>query len=434
MSAAAGKTAGTCQYADREPNALLRFRNAFPWLVVAAAPIVFGAATWNELPESNGTFAAVRLFGAPVLIVELCTIIVSLRLGWQPLKQVKSLSKPALSLLLGLLAIAFGTAIFAAPRPQAAIVWTDLSLLHLLFGFAVAHLAGQATELERRLIWPAIVAGLCIFAIMLMVFVNIPHAESFDWRYLGFAVSNVRQLGYYSAVGTAAALGIAIGIRGLNRALFVLAGGLTLSIAFWSGTRGAPAALALALLLLMIFFSRVRSVRTLFLALSTFAAAVLIAVQQSPPNSHYGFRRLATSIASPSMNELSSNRIAIWHDAWTSFLRRPLFGFGEAQFGFVRPESGIVYLHPHNVVLQLLLQWGIAGTAIFVALAAIVVRACRLPVSGDAVLVMPAALVALTIAVYSLFDGALFHTYPVMMFAVSVAILISSSAGRREVE
>jgi O-antigen ligase len=400
-------------------------------MLIAAVPIAFGAVTWNDFPESNVTLAAVRLFGAPVLIVELCTIALSLRLGWQPLEQARSLSKATRALLLGLVAVALGTAIFAAPRTQAAVVWTDISLLHLLFGFAVAHLASGATELERRLIWPAIIVGLCIFAIMLMLFVNIAHTASFDWRYLGFAVSNVRQLGYYSAVGTAAALGSAIGRRGLNHALYVFAGGLTLSIAFWSGTRGAPIALASALLLVVICFPHARSARTLFQALSTSAVAIAIAVQLSPPNPHYGFGRLAASVAAPGINELSSNRIAIWHDAWTGFLLRPLFGFGEAQFGFVRPELGVVYLHPHNAVLQLLFQWGIVGTTIVGFLAVILARACRGVNSTGDPLTIPAAFVALTIAVYSLFDGALFHSYPVMMFAVSAAILISSDTGRR---
>jgi O-antigen ligase len=158
--------------------------------------------------------------------------------------------------------------------------------------------------------------------------------------------------------------------------------------------------------------------------------AVIIAMQQSPPNGHYGFWRFGASVSSPSMNELSSDRIAIWRDAWDSFLTKPFFGFGEAQFGFVRPELGVAYLHPHNIVLQLLFQWGIVGTAFVGALMMIFIRACRGLAAGKAELVIPAAFVALAIAVYSLFDGALFHTYPVMMFAVSISILVSSNCGK----
>lgn len=428
------ETARTCEHAGSAREASLTSKYSLPWLFIAATPIVFAAVTWNETRESNVAFAAVRLFAVPVLIIELCTVLLSLQLGWRPIEQGKSLSITTRGLIVGLLAIAFGTAIFAAPRPQAAIIWTEISLLHLLFGFAVAHLAREATEFERRLIWPAVVVGLSIFAIMLMLFVNTSHAASFDWRYLGFAVSNVRQLGYYSAIGTAAALGLAIRGRGVDQAAYVLAGSLTLSIALWSGTRGALVALALALLLLVLLLPAARSVRSLFLALSMSAVAMLIAVQLSPPNPHYGFGRLASSVAAPTMNELSSNRLVVWHDAWESFLSRPFFGFGEAQFGFVRPELGAIYLHPHNLLLQLLLQWGIAGTAISAALAVIAIRAGRGAASGNAMLVIPAAFVAITIAIYSLFDGALFHTYPVMMFAASVGILVSSGAHRPEID
>jgi O-antigen ligase len=123
--------------------------------------------------------------------------------------------------------------------------------------------------------------------------------------------------------------------------------------------------------------------------------------------------------------------MAIWHDAWSSFLERPLFGFGEAQLTFIRPEIKGEFLHPHNFVLQLLLQWGVTGTALFAALVLIGVRACRSPVTDNAKLTIPAALVAFTLAAYSIFDGALFHTYPVAMFTVSAAILISNGTGRR---
>ena len=419
--------AGTGQ-CIRRGDALALAAHALPWLFIAAAPVVFAAATWSDLPESNVGSAAVRLFGLPIVMMELCTIVSALLLGWRPLEQLRSLSIASRGLLVGLLALAFGTAILAAPRPQSAILWTDISLLHLLFGFAIAHLVQDSTGWERRLIWPAVVAGLSIFAIMLMLFVNVRHPISFDWRYMGFGVSNVRQLGFYSAVGTAAALGLAIRRRGVKQALFMLAGGLSLSIALWSGTRGAPVALASALLLLLVFFPAVRTIRTLFATLSISVIAVVIAMQQAPPDPHYGFWRLGASVGAPSLNDLSSNRIAIWHDAWDSFLSRPLFGFGEAQFGFVRPEIGVAYLHPHNILLQLLFQWGIVGSAIVAALSVIFIRACRGLAAGTAEMVIPAAFVALVIAIYSLFDGALFHTYPTMMFAFSISILVSGKA------
>jgi O-antigen ligase len=405
--------------------------HALPWLLIAGVPVVFAVTTWNYLPQSNASFAAVRLFGVPVLVIEFCVIIMSLRFGWRPVEQFRSLSVVTSALVGAIVVLAFATAILAAPRRQAAIVWTDISLLHLIFGFAVAHLAREATDFERRLFWPATVVGISLFAIMLMAFASAPHGETFDWRYLGFGVSNVRQLGFYSAIGTAAAIGLGVQGRGLQQSLFVLAGGVCLSIAIWSGTRGTLVAVPLALVLLLITFPIVRSFRTLFVVSTTSAIAILVAMQQSSPNSLYGFRRLATSVAAPNINDLSSNRMAIWHDAWSSFLERPLFGFGEAQLTFIRPEIKGEFLHPHNFVLQLLLQWGVTGTALFAALVLIGVRACRSPVTDNAKLTIPAALVAFTLAAYSIFDGALFHTYPVAMFTVSAAILISNGTGRR---
>lgn len=396
--------------------------NLLPWFLIAAAPVIFAAMTWNPIAETNSIHAAVRLFGLPIAALELCVVLIVFGIGWRPIHHFRSLSSAAQPLLAFLVLIAFSTAVLA-PKPASALLWTYLSLMHLLFGFAVAFLVSRAEADERRLIWPSIVAGLCGFWLLVIVFVNLPHPPSFDWRYLGLGVSNVRQLGFYSAVGTAAALGLAVQRGGRETLLWVAAGALVLSIAFWSGSRGALLALAAAVCLVLTMVRQIRTFRTAAIVLATAALAAGLSLLQPPPDHHYGVERLGRSLSGRSLNELGSHRVDLWLDAWNAFLSRPFFGYGEGQVGWVVPQGDALYLHPHNIYLQLLLQWGIVGTSVALALALILFRHSHVSASRNIIEALPAILVMLTLVIFSLYDGSLFHTYPMMMFAFSVAIL-----------
>jgi O-antigen ligase len=70
-----------------------------------------------------------------------------------------------------------------------------------------------------------------------------------------------------------------------------------------------------------------------------------------------------------------SERLALWREAWAMFMARPLFGAGWGQFAwqhfsfFAPVETSMLdglYTHSHNVVLQLLAETGITGTAVAV--------------------------------------------------------------------
>jgi O-antigen ligase len=55
--------------------------------------------------------------------------------------------------------------------------------------------------------------------------------------------------------------------------------------------------------------------------------------------------------------------------------QRPLLGWGEAQFNhLIQPD---IYAHPHNVILQILLAWGIVGLSLILATAFLFLRWLR---------------------------------------------------------
>jgi O-antigen ligase len=400
-----------------------------PWLLVAAAAPIFAALTWNGAGKSDALVAPLRLFGFPIAAIELFVIAIAYVRGWNPLRQLRFLSTSVL-LLLGLLVLAaFFSAIHSAPRPVGAFIWTYLSLIHLMFGLSVAHLLSKSSPSELSLVWPAIVLGSVVYVLMLLAFVNQPHPSDFDWQYLGLAASNVRQLGYYAGIGSLAALACAAQSKGWKCVAFGVAASLNIAVLLWSGSRGALAAVA-ASILFGIFFVGFRTGRAFGVTVIAGLIGAILSRMQPSPDPVFGLGRIVARSYPQSGTDFSSGRLEMWTGAWDAFLERPFFGYGEGQFGFVVPQATGIYLHPHNIVLQLLIQWGAVGTLIVAILLVMLVKQYSDTVRLNSALARPAAMVAAFLIALSFCDGALFHTYPLMVFSLSISmIVITRSSG-----
>ncbi len=336
------------------------------------------------------------------------------------------------SALLILFMVGLYTALFVAANQLVAATRTLMWLIHLLFGLCVAHEAGANRPEAMRFLWPAVVTGLCAYVLTLVFYVAlIPDPASFDWLGLGLAVGNVRQLGFYSAVGVSAALGLAIlQTHWSGRAASAGAATVLLAVSFWSGTRGSILAVWVAFGLGLIWFRALRSVRAIGTLMLTTAAAALLSLLHSVPNGHYGIGRIAMRSDHPGVEDMSSGRLDMWIGTFDAILEQPLFGYGESQFRIVVPEAFGGFNHPHNALLQILFQWGLTGGACFVALAAWVVwKVCR--ATGGSPNHVPAFLVAASLLTMALFEGTLYHAYPIMMIAVGVGVIVGSRGDLR---
>ena len=395
-----------------------------PWLLIALAPVFFALLTWNTSNTIIFAQAWMRFFGAPVAAVELVVIAYAVLAGVEPLKSIEDLPTWAKALLAMLVAIGLWTALFVAPQTLQSVSWTFLSVIHMLFGVSVAALVSETDLSISSLIWPTILGGLCGYALIFLVFVNsIPNPSQFEWEHFRLAVTNVRQVGFYSAVGAAAALGLSV-TSGRGRALlYGVAASALLSLSFWTGTRGSLIAIVVAFTVGFFLLPQLRTVRAWATLFGSMACGAALSLLQPQPHSLFGIGRIFwSSTAAQSADVLSSGRLVIWRGTWQAIRHRPLFGYGEGQFLWVVPESN-GFSHPHNVVLQLLLQWGFVGTLAFAALASVIaLRLYRSLTDPRSEQVAP-FLVLASMLTMSLYEGTFFHTYPLMMIAFSVGML-----------
>ena len=128
---------------------------------------------------------------------------------------------------------------------------------------------------------------------------------------------------------------------------------------------------------------------------------------------------------------VTTGRTRLWPHVAKAVAERPIFGHGEGQMYFVAKHYES--FHPHNVILQILLAWGMVGLACVGTLAFYFARSSiALVRSGADELVPPFAAMA-ALAVPSLIDGSLFHLLPVSIFA-ACAGLIGSRMQRQPAE
>ena len=393
-----------------------------PWLFIGFAPVLFALATWGDLNPADN----LRLVGVPLSFLELGFLGLAVHAGWRPVRQFMALSPVVRLLLVAIVVIAFGTAAFRAPSPIGSFVWTYLSLIHLLFGFGTAWAVADADGQIRGIIWPTVVCGCFLYAAMVGAFALSPHRADFDWQFFGLAVSNVRQIGFYMVVGTLAAIGCGVNSRPRWAILFAGAATIMMVVSFWTGSRGALVAALAAIAAGYIVFPRMRTFHAILSALIPIFLGALLSIPLPRPVGVFGIGRMVDSIHASSPDEFSAFRLRMWEGAWHAFLRRPGFGYGEGQFGIVVPQPQGAYLHPHNVVLQSLIQWGLAGTTLTLGLVLVATARLRKVLHGGQAGVLPAFLVLIGLIVFSFYDGALFHTYPVMMFSFALAFILGS--------
>jgi len=126
------------------------------------------------------------------------------------------------------------------------------------------------------------------------------------------------------------------------------------------------------------------------------------------------------------LHQFDSGRLQIWADALRWIVRHPLFGKGTE--AYVRSGCcNAAFSHPHNLVLQLLMQFGLVGSALLVALLWSAVRlmgGLRRVLTLIFATVDNRALAAILVAyvAFGMIDGLFYREVPMIHFAMFVGL------------
>ena len=406
---------------------MFSWRVVAAWSLIALSPAITAAFTSNPASFENLTLHALRLYGMPYVFIEIIIIGLVVSLGLRPIRVLSDFPKWALLVLGSLLVIAIFSAVNAHNK-MLAVYHLNVWIIHLLFGLCIVCLAETSPGEVKAWFWPGVVIGLIVLVILLIVYIiSIPDQKSFDWRYFGFAVTNIRQIGYFTTVGAMASIGIALTQRRATPvAAASAAASIFLAVAFWSGSRSSPLASWVAVLLSLVWFNWLRNGRSIAIIAGGSGGGLLLSRLHSVPDKHFGLERITSSVETSTLETLSSGRLEIWNAAWKAILERPFFGHGQGQFGIVSEARALSIHQPHNSALQFAFDWGLIGAGCFAALFGYLFWYCLRITRVDPPGLLPAALVCTALLALSAFDGALFFPYPIMMVVAALGWIVGT--------
>lgn len=396
-------------------------------VVLGLAAPVFALGGWLALT----THPAILFYSVPIVAAELAVVALAIAAGFDLRAAIARLAPATrVGAAVWLVAVALADLVFAADRALALPLMLTTAI-HAVFGLALWAMFETAWARYRRWFLYSAGAGTILYGVVFIAIVaNELGNPGFNWIGVGVGITNIRQLGFYGV----ALVAIAFGLSATMRSWPALCGAAGGAFGFWlaivSGSRVAFAAALASVLVVGVLTPANARFRLAGLA----AAALAVAIPASyllVPHEAWGFDRIISrGLSGDSIDQYSSGRTAIWRETWAAIVDRPLFGHGEGQFRSQIAAAGGGLNHPHNAVLQFLYQWGIVGTAgLALMLSAGGLRLRRLTGHASGTDFAAFGTLAGLLAI-AMFEGALYHAYPVMIAVLCLAVLNASAPPR----
>ncbi len=398
-------------------------------ILVASSPALFAAVTFTYANDMSLSHRLMLVFSLPVAAIEICVIALAFAgrislfgivVGWPVWARLA---------LATLVMIAILTAATATADPVSAVIRTTIWIIHIGFGLSLFGLVRQACgQISVTVIWALLLAGLTAFAAGIAIFVAfIPNPETFKWVDFNFGVTNVRQLGFYIVAAYSIAFGLFLTTQNKRvKTVAMLAAPVFIAIILWSGTRSGILGIVFSLVLVCLTLRLARTRAGLIFVPLTMLIALPLSQIHVAPEPQMGIGRMWSDTNRESLVAKSGNRVALWKGALKMMPARLLTGYGESQFRLLVPENKGVVNHPHNSIIQIIFQWGLVGASCFFALFGFAWFqlwrvAKQMPEAG-----VPAYLVVSSLFGFSLVEGSLYHTWPVMIMAGVTAIALGA--------
>lgn len=372
---------------------------------------------------------ALRTYALPVLALELALCVAAFAASPKDRSLSQRLS-PAAKALGALWFISVTVSLLGAQyNPTGGQIRYAMTVLHIFFAVALwMHLSDRPAL--RRDCLVAAASGLGVLIVIAFAFgVWSAGRTDFPWTTFGIGVSNIRHYGYLALALTGIAAGLWLTAE-KGRAEALPAGLFFLGtfMIMWTGGRGAFLAL-LVQLAALVFLAPAGQRATFGMRLLAVIVVATLLAGIYVPAKHFGplniFLRLDTG-AMPG-EEYMTGRAEIWRQTAARIPEHLWFGYGEAQFRLVVPAARGVYNHPHNLPLQLLMQWGLIGTGLLIAILARLAWKAWPLLKKPSPLTYPAAAVITGLLAVSMVDGPLFYALPTAMFALALAVLVAEA-------
>lgn len=301
-----------------------------------------------------------------------------------------------------------------------------------------AILSGLAITALKRRFGNIIISGVswALFVAMLLhaplwMWLYALEGQNPDFNWLGRlpGYPSLRMYGYSVEAGLAAGLGLYFLSHckdTLKRAFLAVGTTLLWMLLFWSGGRGGLLGLFASVFFAALFIPKFTVKMWRFLG-STIMIGAGLSLLLPIPSSAYGLLGgIKRTLNSGSLNDISSNRLSLWSDAYNIFLDRPIFGHGISQYQYLTEQADLAnHIQVHNIVLESLISFGLVGTfALIFLLGKIWITAAIRLRNGYSLSTLPVFLIATSMLVHGLLSGTYYHIHSVLIIAISLGLLL----------
>lgn len=197
---------------------------------------------------------------------------------------------------------------------------------------------------------------------------------------------------------------------------------------FWSGGRGVLLS-ALASFIIIIWIlnkQQQRLVTVLFIATAIVGAwlSTHYEVSSGGMGLFHSAERTATS---PNIDRLSSGRITIWTRVFQDLRHNVWFGAGPDGYIYISSHYNSTISHPHNMIIQSYVEWGIVGCAVFIILLFQLIRKIYANIQTEQNQKYKGARIValwliLAYTIHGMTSGTYYFALPLMLLACSFAI------------
>ncbi len=394
------------------------------WIMIfASLPIIMFFISIRVGSEFSNFQLFFRAYWMPAVIFEVITLFFALRIGWQPAAQFKELKSIIKIALLIWLSILFIGALFSAEIPAISMISVFLWILHLGF-FGALHYIFKHWSINNQMIRfmalsLSLGSAITAFFIIIYSFI-IGHGSDYDWISAMPGFSNIRHIGYIKLLGAALSLGAII--SGYDKRTHVILFIINFAAIIWFGSRGPFIAILLSLLTAYIFIPNFRNIKKLGTILVSILSAILISqMVPTPPSPSYNVFDRYEEKKIDDYEKFTSGRSELWADAAQLFAKKPLIGNGTDQFKYTAESALGASRHPHNIIMQILFEWGLIGSLSFLFLIALLLNS----VARDLFAARPEAVFLMPIMAaifFSMIDGILFYALPISILSLIIVM------------
>ena len=317
-----------------------------------------------------------RKYNYQIAIVELVVIVIALFIYKKDMVFSLPIKSLGLKLIVAFLISALISTLLS-PKPGLASERYFSIIIWLFYLWLVAYLIRREDLNTRTLL--TTMALSCAAPIVVFIVANIASAnnetlmETFKRLNL---YSNIRHFGYHLTAATMFSFYFLINasssiIRRSWGAALLLLNFTTLVIT--GGRQGILVSIIFSgLMLLLTYRQRWKRVLSYFVV---FLLLIFLSVYLS--DGEIILRSLIDrSVRDLSLGSHTNGRISIWLASIKTFSENWLIGYGADAFVVLRKSMGIkVFVHPHSIVVQSLLEWGVIGSIIYFSVLANTIKA-----------------------------------------------------------